>query len=63
MQAAKHERLIMSFDEIPENKTNSAPCPNCVNGNAIEDKQGNWRCDTCDWCFVKGDKDNTEDNQ
>lgn len=53
----------MSFDEIPENKTNSAPCPNCVNGNAIEDKQGNWSCDTCDWCFVKGDRDNTEDNQ
>jgi len=53
----------MSFDEIPENKHNSAPCPNCANGNAIEDKQGNWSCDTCDWCFVKGDRDNTEDNQ
>ena len=47
----------MSFDEIPENKHNSAPCPNCENGNAVEDKQGNWSCDTCDWCFVKGDKD------
>ena len=48
----------MSFDDIPEDLHNSHPCPNCENGNAVEDKQGNWICDTCDWCYVKNDESN-----
>ena len=58
----------MSFDDIPEDKQNMQPCPNCADGNAIEDKHGNWHCDTCDWCFIKGDStsdsvSNSENNQ
>ena len=48
----------MSFDDIPEDKANSQPCPNCKDGNAVENKQGDWHCDTCDWCYIKSDPDN-----
>lgn len=44
----------MSFDSIPEDLENKQPCPKCEHGNAVEDKNGNWSCDTCDWCYIKG---------
>lgn len=58
----------MSFDSIPEDLENKQPCPNCADGNAVEDKHGNWHCDTCDWCFIKSDStsdsvSNSENNQ
>jgi hypothetical protein len=59
-QAMSEKGYAMSFDDIPENQNNSVPCPKCISGNAVEDKQGNWSCDTCDWCFVKGDIEHTE---
>ena len=41
----------MSFEDIPEDKEISYPCPNECGGNVVQDKnQGNmWQCDNCDW--------------
>lgn len=39
----------MSFEDIPEDKEESYPCPRCEHGNVTEINDGHWECDTCDW--------------
>lgn len=40
----------MSFEDIPEDKEESYPCPNCENGNVtLDESNGVWRCDICDY--------------
>lgn len=36
------------FDEIPENKAESYPCPECDRGNVTIQNE-NWECDSCQW--------------
>jgi len=38
-------------EDMPEDRQESYPCPNCPDGNITKDpKQGNmWQCDSCDW--------------
>ena len=38
----------MSFDEIPENKVETYPCPNCEGG-VTKQSDGSWECDNCEW--------------
>ena len=40
----------MSFDEIPENKSEGYPCPECAQGSVTIDSDGCWSCDKCDFC-------------
>jgi ribosomal protein L37AE/L43A len=43
----------MSFDEIPENKREEYPCPQCDEGNIFLNEDGTaWECDSCD--FYRG---------
>ncbi len=37
----------MSFDDIPENKTQSYKCDNCEDGSIEEIDDGVFECDTC----------------
>ena len=39
---------MAGFEDIPEEKEESYPCPNCPNGN-VSRWEGGWQCDTCDW--------------
>lgn len=39
----------MNFDDIPEDKEESYPCPKCEVGNVILNENGSWECDACDW--------------
>ena len=43
----------MSFDEIPENKKESYPCPECQDGNVTSDSMGEWECDRCDFSSMR----------
>lgn len=36
------------FDDIPEDKHESYPCPDCE-GNIVQNKEGFWHCDSCAW--------------
>lgn len=47
----------MSFDEIPENRTESYPC-DCGEGNITLNKEGFWECDYCD--FLRTNKQKEE---
>jgi ribosomal protein L37AE/L43A len=38
----------MEPEEIPANRREAFPCPNCDDGNIIE-SDGVWQCDKCDW--------------
>ncbi len=40
----------MSFEDIPEDKKESYPCPNCEGGN-VSPNENNilWECDICDF--------------
>jgi len=38
----------MSFEDIPEDKQESHPCPICEDGNVTENNKGDWVCDNCD---------------
>ena len=38
----------MSFDEIPEDKVEAYPCPSCE-GSVVEQPDGSWGCDNCEW--------------
>lgn len=39
------------FDDIPEDREPSFPCPECGNGEVTESKFAPkfWECDTCTW--------------
>ena len=41
----------MSFDDIPEDREQSFPCPTGCGGDVTQDpKQGmQWQCNQCDW--------------
>jgi len=40
----------MSFDDIPEDRCASFPCPSCPTGEVTKNKDGLWECDRCDFC-------------
>jgi predicted nucleic acid-binding Zn-ribbon protein len=39
----------MGFEDIPEDREESHPCPTECGGNITKDKRGIWECDNCDW--------------
>lgn len=40
----------MSFDDIPEDRQQEFPCPECSNGSVYFNKEvEQWLCDTCDF--------------
>ena len=41
----------MSFEDIPEDKIESYPCPECEHGNVIPKVSliPGWECDTCNF--------------
>ena len=46
------ERRSMAFDDIPEDREQSFPCPNeGCDGDITQDKKqgGLWQCNKCDW--------------
>lgn len=49
----------MSFEDIPEDKAQSFPCPEGCGGNVVKDKnQGNlWQCDNCNWMPLQKETD------
>ena len=40
----------MAFDDIPEDREQSFQCPQCENGDITLNKDGEWECDSCDFC-------------
>lgn len=44
-----HRSASVNFDDIPEDKEESYPCPKCEVGNVILNENGSWECDACDW--------------
>jgi len=49
----------MSFDDIPEDREESFPCPvSGCGGNVAKDGSG-WGCDKCGW--RKQEKENTDE--
>ncbi len=38
----------MSFEDIPEDKERSFPCPSCHDGVVVL-SEGVWGCSTCGW--------------
>jgi ribosomal protein L37AE/L43A len=47
-------RIIMAPEDIPEDITEGYPCPSCEEGSVTKDKNGNWKCDTCDFVKTNG---------
>ena len=40
----------MAFDDIPEDREESYPCPSCCRGTVNRSKEdGTWQCDNCEW--------------
>jgi len=42
---------MATFEDIPEDRAESHPCPVCRTGNIteLEDKDQTWACDKCDF--------------
>ena len=36
-------------EDIPEDRAESFPCPECEDGNVTQNKSGQWECDSCDF--------------
>ena len=45
------EGINMSFEDIPEDREESYPCPQCKNGNIHKNHEGEWECDYCEWVY------------
>lgn len=45
-----------SFDDIPEDKEESYPCPACEDGNLTENSDGSWSCDNGECQYVAGEE-------
>ena len=42
----------MSFEDIPEDKEESYPCPNCERGKVtLSEYNSTWECDACNWNY------------
>lgn len=56
-EVSTKEKLVMSFEEIPEDKKESHPCPDCKEGNVgLNFDETKWECDTCNWEYeIKND--------
>lgn len=49
--------MIMSFEDIPEDREISIQCPLCDKGNVTETSKGIWECDSCNFIAeAKNDK-------
>jgi ribosomal protein L37AE/L43A len=39
-------------EDIPEDRYESYPCPECINGSVSKEKDGSWSCNSCDFSFT-----------
>lgn len=49
--------MIMSFDDIPEDREESFPCPVSGCGGNVTNGPDGWGCDKCGWVKTVNEKE------